>query len=89
MPKRRQARQWPAWWGWQLEVSAHLEGRMIDRDFNEIELRTMLTNARSFRVDVVPGRWVIETSHLRRRWEIVVEPDGELELLVVVTAYPV
>jgi hypothetical protein len=46
---------------------------------------------RSYRVrrDIVPGRWVVLSRHGGRRWEVVVEPDVERELLVVITAYPV
>jgi hypothetical protein len=32
---------------------------------------------------------VIETRHKKRPWEVIVEPDIELGLLVVITAYPV
>lgn len=62
---------------------------MDDRGFNEIDLRTMLERASDYRKDVVEGRWAIETRHRRRRWEIIVEPDARLRLLVVVTAFPV
>lgn len=41
-----------------------------------------------YKPDVVDGRFVIETRHARRAWEIIVEPDEDDELLVVVTAYP-
>jgi len=80
---------WPEWWEWELELTAHLEKRMLDRDFNEIDLRAMLERATGYRSDVVQGRWVIDTRHRRRKWEIIVEPDEPVELLVVVTAYPV
>jgi len=49
----------------------------------------MLERAASYRDDVVQGRWLIETRHRRRAWEVIVEPDSERRLLVVVTAYPV
>jgi hypothetical protein len=62
---------------------------MDDRRFNEVDLRTMLARARSHRADIVEGRWVIESRHRRHSWEIIVEPDNERRLLVVVTAYPV
>ena len=62
---------------------------MVDRDFTEVDLRRMLEYATGLRVDVVDGRWVIETWHARRRWDVIVEPDEESRLLVVVTAYPV
>ena len=62
---------------------------MLDRRFTEVDLRRMLEHASGYRPDVVDGRWVIETRHSRKDWEVIVEPDGEQRLLVVVTAYPV
>lgn len=62
---------------------------MEDRDFTEIDLRTMLARAQHYHPDVVEGRWVIETRHRRRRWEVIVEPDPTVQRVVVVTAYPV
>ena len=61
---------------------------MDDRRFTEIDLRRMLERASGHREDVVGGRWVIETRHRGRAWEVIIEPDQERELLVVVTAYP-
>ncbi len=81
--------EWPDWWNWELELSPHLLKRMTDRRFTEIDLRRMLERASGYREDVVEGRWVIETRHRSRPWEVIVEPDGERQLLVVVTAYPV
>jgi hypothetical protein len=81
--------EWPEWWAWELEFTSHLEKRMEDREFTEIDLRQMLERARRYRPDVVEGRWVIETRHRRRKWEVVVEPDPEERLQVVITAYPV
>lgn len=82
-------REWPEWWDWELELSPHLFKRMEDRRFTEIDLRRMLERASGYREDVVEGRWVIETTHRRKPWEVIVEPDAERQLLVVVTAYPV
>jgi hypothetical protein len=62
---------------------------MVDRRFTEVDLRGMLERATGYREDVVAGRWVIETRHARRAWEVIVEPDWDRRLLVVVTAYPV
>ena len=62
---------------------------MADRGFNEVELREMLERTRGWRQDVVEGRWVIEASRGKRPWEVVVEPDQDLQMLVVVTAYAV
>lgn len=60
---------------------------MVDRDFNEVDLRTMLQRATGYRRDILEGRWVILTQQ-QRPWEVIVEPDDLAELLVVVTAYP-
>ena len=81
--------QWPEWWEWELELSPHLEKRMGDRDFTELDLRAMLENADAYRTDVVEGRWLIETRHRRHPWHVIVEPDPVESLLVVVTAYPI
>ena len=78
---------WPGWWEWELELSSHLFKRMASRDFTEIEVRDMLSKASGFRRDVVPGRWIIETRHKRKPWEVIVEPDADAQVLVVVTAY--
>ncbi len=82
-------REWPEWWDWELELSPHLLKRMEDRRFTEIDLRRMLERASGYHEDVVEGRWVIETRHREKAWEVIVEPDLERRLLVVVTAYPV
>ncbi|PON12900.1 hypothetical protein C2W62_37190 [Candidatus Entotheonella serta] len=62
---------------------------MVDRDFTEVDLRTMLENAGSYRADRVEGRWLIDTRHRRQPWHVIVEPDPIESLLVVITAYPV
>jgi hypothetical protein len=80
---------WPEWWDWELELSPHLLKRMDDRRFTEIDLRRMLERATGYREDVVEGRWVVETKHRGRAWDVIVEPDLERRLLVVVTAYAV
>lgn len=81
--------QWPEWWSWDLELSPHLLKRMIDRQFTEVDLRKMLQVEPRYLRDVVEYRWVIETRHERRAWDVIVEPDREAKLLVVITACPV
>jgi hypothetical protein len=49
----------------------------------------MLETARTFRQDLVEGRFVIEARFKGKPWEVVVEPDELEHLLVVVTAYSV
>lgn len=79
---------WPAWWEWELELSSHLFKRMLDRGFNELEVRRMLSVATGLRADIVPGRWIVTTRHRRAAWEVIVEPDADTQLVVVITAYP-
>ena len=79
---------WPRWWNWELEPSFHLEKRMLQRNFTEVDLRTMLHHATGYHPDFIEGRWIIETHHLYHAWEVVVEPDFQESLLVVITAYP-
>ena len=62
---------------------------MADRRFTEVDLRRMLERASEYREDVVDGRWVIASRHRGKAWEIIVEPDFERHLLVIVTGYPV
>jgi hypothetical protein len=82
-------KRWPEWWEWELEVSPHVLKRMADRDFTELDIRSMLQRAMRVRRDIVPGRWVVGTRLGRRRWDVIVEPDPEVRVLIVVTAYPV
>ena len=81
-------REWPAWWEWELDLSPHLLKRMVDREFTEVDLRRMLEHATDLREDIVEGRWLVQTRYLRHPWEVVVEPDLDRQLLVVITAYP-
>ena len=81
-------RKRPTWWDWELELSPHVLKRMADRSFTEIDLRRILKSATSVRRDVVPGRATVATRHFGRRWEIIVEPDLDAQMLVVITAYP-
>jgi hypothetical protein len=77
------------WWKWELELSPHLEERMADRYFDEVDLRAMLEKAKAFSPDVVEGRFIIRTKHRRRAWEVIVEPNAIERRLIVVTTYPV
>ena len=81
-------RRWPPWWEWALELTPHLLKRMVDRRFTEVELREMLETALGYRADIVEGRYVVNSRHRRKRWEVIVEPDVVARRLVVITAYP-
>lgn len=79
----------PIWWDWELEFIPHIEKRMIQRGFTEIELRAMLLNVNSIEKDKEEGRFLIKSKHNGNNWEIIVEPDGIEKLVVVITAYPI
>ena len=62
---------------------------MIDRQFDEMDLRVMLEDASEYMPGTVAGRWRIETELNGKAWIIILEPDFELQCLVVITAYMV
>ena len=85
--RRRNSTSWPEWWDWELEMTPHLEQRMEERDFAEVDIREMLEQAINFAPDLVAGRFVVETALRKRPWQVIVEPDPDDKLPVVVTAY--
>jgi hypothetical protein len=79
----------PDWWNWDLSFTGHAELRMEQRGVTEVELRAMLERATGFEASVVEGRFMIHTQPGQSRWVVIVEPDAEAKLLVVVTVYEV
>jgi hypothetical protein len=79
--------QWPNWWNWELEISSHCLKRISERGFNETDLRTMLDHAVQFE-EQPHGTFLVSTTLAHRPWEVIVSPDEDHRLLVVVTAYP-
>ena len=79
---------WPAWWDWELELSSHLLKRMVDRRFSEVDLRSMMASGMDLREDDEAGRWVVGTTHESRPWDVIVQPDEDAQLLIIITAYP-
>lgn len=61
---------------------------MVERAFSEVDLRRMLQQAEGLRPGRVCGRWIVRTYDDGQDWEVVVEPDHDRRLLVVITAYP-
>ena len=49
----------------------------------------MLERATGFEASVVEGRFLIQTLRGQGPWVVIVEPDAEATLLVVVTVYEV
>lgn len=83
-------RSYPAdWWDWELAFTPHVESRMEEREFSEIELRTMVSDATDIAPARRPGRFLARTRHRGTPWIVVLEPDLDDQLLFVVTAYPV
>ena len=48
----------------------------------------MLDSAIEFVPARRPGRWLIYTRHAGHSWRVVVEPDLDDKILMIVTAYP-
>ena len=49
----------------------------------------MLEKAIGFEATVVEGRFMIHVRYLQHPWIVIVEPDRDAKLLVVVTVYGV
>ena len=79
----------PAWWNWHLSFTPHAELRMEQRGVTEVDVRAMLERATAFEPSVVEGRFMINVVRNNRPWIVIVEPDTDASLLVVVTAYEV
>jgi hypothetical protein len=77
---------WPDWWDWEIEISSHCLKRMQDRGFHEAGLRAMLEDATGL-IEQEHGTFIVETVHEGNRWEVIVSPDDEKQVIIVVTAY--
>jgi hypothetical protein len=78
----------PEWWGWELELTFHVDFRLAERGLTEIVLRRMLERATSLRFGQVPGRFEVTGRFQGQRWTIVLEPDFETRVIVVITIFP-
>lgn len=78
----------PDWWDWDLAFTAHLESRMEEREFSEVELRTMVADATDLTAARHPDRYVATTRLHGRPWVVILEPDVHDRLVWVVTAHP-
>ena len=77
----------PNWWDWDLGFTPHIEARMEERGFTELDLRAMLDVGTKVSPAIMPGRWIVLTRHNRHPWLVVLEPDEADQILWVVTAY--
>ena len=62
---------------------------MEQRGVTEVDVRAMLERAMRSEASVVEGRFMIHATHNHRPWIVIVEPDVDAKLLVVVTPYEV
>ena len=79
----------PSWWSWELSFTPDAELRMEQRGVTEVDVRAMLEQATAFEPSVVEGRFMIQVAKNNRPWIVIVEPDNDASLLVVVTVYEV
>ena len=79
----------PQWWNWDLSFTSHSEMRMEQRGVTEVDLRAMLERANGYRPNVAEGQFMIDAWHHQRPWVVIVEPDFDAKLLVIVTVYEV
>jgi len=79
--------EWPSWWEWELDISPHCVKRMEDRGFTETDLRTMLADAVNL-VEQAHGTFLVETQLADVRWEVIVVPEDDEQVITIVTAYP-
>lgn len=79
----------PDWWEWDLVFTFHVESRMEERGFSEVEIRQMVEEATAIDGAQSEGRWVLRTRCAGGPWRVVLEPDYDEQVIVVVTAYPV
>lgn len=79
--------QQPDWWEWEIEVSSHCLKRMTERGFYDTDLRAMLDDAEEI-LEQAHGTFLVTTKLNHRPWEVIVTPDDDQRLVVVVTAYP-
>jgi len=77
----------PEWWEWELGFDSHIEDRMEERGFSEVELRAMLEDATSLSPARRKGRWLADTHFRGRPWVVVLEPDVADQITYVITAF--
>ena len=74
----------PEWWEWELGFDSHIEDRMEERGFSEVELRAMLEDATSLSPARRKGRWSAHTHFQGLPWVVVLEPDAADQITYVI-----
>ena len=70
-------------------MTVHVQERMSDRRFSEVDLRMMLEAASQLARGAESGCWEALARYGGRIWTVIVVPDFERRRIVVVTAYPI
>lgn len=78
----------PEWLEWALVFLPHVEERMEERGFTEVDVRMMLEEATTVTPSRREGRWLVPGRLGGRAWVVVVEPEPLERVTYVVTAYP-
>jgi hypothetical protein len=77
----------PDWWQWDLTFTRHVHVRMEEREFSEVELRGMISDITNLLAARRRGRFIGRTRLKGAPWIVVLEPDFDDHVVVVVTAY--
>ena len=75
-----------------MEVHRHLGPGLLESAYEQCVCHELWLLGLPFerqRPALVAGRWIAHARHNGRKWEIVLEPDADAEVVVAVTAYPV
>ena len=62
---------------------------MIERGFSEVDVREILEEAIALSPGSRPDRWVAKCLWRGKRWDVILEPDPTVRVVVVVTGYRV
>ena len=82
-------KDFPDWWSWELQFCDHVLLRMSQRNFNEADLRAMLEDATTITPDPDPGRWRVIAQFRGTPWAVILEPDLDENIIVVITAFEI
>jgi hypothetical protein len=77
----------PEWWNCDLSFTGHAELRMEQRGVTEVEVRAMLERATGVRGQRRGEQILVSDPAGAVSLVVIVEPDAEATLLVVVTVY--
>jgi hypothetical protein len=80
-------RRKPPWSEWEIRFETHARERMSERGLNETEARRLLEHARQYARGRRAGRWLVVGALRGARWVIVIRPEVERPVVVVLTVF--